>query len=231
MSKLAKNREPFANRCKAVLEDATGVNNLKFFWSYSDLTYTLADHTYCHIKYDGRTIDAIELGKNLRLGFNISWHKSDRGANAQKMYLKGISIQFFHMDDMICKAEWDFEDKDDEKESIHPQPHWHFIKEDILVIPDPVQQGFMAQNQDVEQQQEPLRFGEEIQELPDPQIAAVERLDYLQVKRMHFVQVAKWLQNDMTNYSNIDYDDIKNWITCCVKSVKDQHDFHYESTQ
>lgn len=229
MSKLAKNREPFANGCKAVLEDATGVNNLKFYWSYADLTYTLADHTYCHIQYDGRTIDAIELGNNLRLGFNISWYRPDRGANAQTMYLKGISIQFFHIDDMICKAEWDFEDKDDEEESKHPQPHWHFIKEDIITNPDPVQQGFLAQNQDEEQLQGPPRFGDEVQEQPEPQIAVEERLDYLQVKRMHFVQVAKWLQNDMTNNSNIEYGRIKNWIICCVKSVKEQHDFHYES--
>lgn len=166
------------------------------------------------------------------MGFNISWFNNKTAA--QTSFLKGISMQFFHLEELICKAEWAFEDgdieADEEVEDVlsHPQPHWHFVKqiEGLIERKKVKPQGFMefVGNNNVGQQVP--RFGVQAQNNNDEETEVV--YDSFEVNRMHFAQLERWL-DDTKNPSKIDYKHIKNWIEKCIKSVQYQHDFHYVS--
>lgn len=174
-----------------------------------------------------RSITTIQIAEDLYMGLNISYchdkkqnYNDPEKRNRLNLEFRGISIQFFHKDSLICKAEWSNEYPDDRKE-VHPQPHWHFIK-------DAVDEGELLQSVECfEGDFNDMLADEELGGFdPDAESEKKEEKDTFNILRMHFAIDSQWhkgrQQREIISPTKLN---LLNWIECCIESMIKEHAF------
>lgn len=176
---------------------------------------------------DERSIITILIAEDLYMGLNISYYhdKSKNYHNSEKrrklnLEFRGISIQFFHKDILICKAEWS-NDYTDDKNKLHPQPHWHFIKDAVD------EDGSLHSEQCFEGGFDEMLEEEDIGEFdPDAFNEKKEEKDTFNILRMHFAIDSQWHKGRMQREHILPTkQNLLNWIECCVESMIIEHGF------
>lgn len=225
MATFKTNRNTFIDALSKELESISGIKDVNFSFDYTHWWHTAQAKDSIPIEYDERYIDTISLDNGLRIGMNVSWYSNPQGAKIQSTYLKGISIQFFHVNELICKAEWACE-MPKETEYEHPQPHWHFIKRITSTTESvgPSPNGFINSVEDATKSTVIGRFGED-ESVITPEQEAYNNSGF-STKRMHFAISSRWPDGREGNISDGELSRSKlfNWIRLCIISVMKQHD-------
>lgn len=184
--------------------------------------------------YGTRDIEVVKISEDLFLGFNIAFSKTKDYKDLKKANLpfKALSLQFFHKEEILCKAEWSCESIPD-GEIPHPQPHWHFIKDEVLddeILEDVNEESGNGEgdfNQFLQQQ----NGNADNKGMFDPgndreQPQKNEEEDSFNVARMHFAIDSMWhIPIEERKEVEITQKAIESWTDSCVKSIIHEHDF------
>lgn len=229
MAIFQTNKATFINDLQSLLEEVTGENDISFKPDFVRWSHNLKNMKIGlePVLYNKRYVEVIPLEENLFLSVCVSWNKSPRETIEGNSRLKNISLIFFHHNKLLCKAEWAFENNEDDPPSEHPQPHWHIVKdfEDIIEKPIIQHNGFAQECKRADANVH-VKFGEE----PPADIHVRKELieDNFSSKRMHFAMCSRWIEGSNANPHLEGRKQLFQWIELCIRSVKEQHKLHID---
>ena len=228
MATFQSNKATFINDLQSLLEGVTGERGISFKQNYDEWSHDLTSMNLGleSVLYNDRYVEIIPLEEKLFLSVCISWYKGPRETMEGNSKLKNISLIFFHFDKLLCKAEWAFEQNEDDPTSEHPQPHWHFVKdfEDIVERPIIQHNGFAQESKIKADTAVHVKFGEERPATTSAEKVLIE--DDFSSKRMHFAMCSRWTEGYDENPHFEGRKQLFNWIELCIISVKEQHELH-----
>ena len=138
-------------------------------------------------------------------------------------------MQFYHKDLKICKAEWSNEDYNQD-EVHHPQPHWHFEKENQNdEVPEDTTGDDFEEFLKREEPETGYVFDpSNVDDEPLEEKEIVDHDDGFDVGRMHFSICSPWHDFSKRNKMIKPYNDvILSWFKSCLESMIYEHKFRY----
>ena len=207
---------------------------LTYETDYKDDDYSTT-LTYSEMPMVVKTVDkkipVIEIAKDLYMGFNLSFDRTDKKAKEYKeLPIKAICLQFFHSEFLFAKADWACPtDNDAEDESDHPQPHWHFVYPSnenlgVLFIPQTKRQNYIEFQKQEEERKN--RFNQMLAEI-EAQKNNNKGESPMDISRMHFAMDSEWHKDGVFELE-MNNDNIRNWLRNCIESVISEHRFRYK---
>lgn len=178
---------------------------------------------------------SIKIGDKLYVEVNTGFYQYRVQKNGNISYInigtkrlpfKSLSLQFYHNDMLLCKADWACVFNSAGNEQEHPQPHWHFDPEQIF--PKGEEEKTNSDGKDVPRFTEVLRNEKPAaipafkpKEAQEVEKESTSKIAYPLVK-IHFATSSKWPDNDNEN-SDITEDRLKHWFKHCISSILTEH--------
>lgn len=226
MSCLKVDKDSFVELCVNRIKEVTNDKEVALIPDGKALSYSIYSPTGERKPYMSRSVDAIYLGNDLWMGFEMTWYDPNSTARNVKHCLHSINLKFYHKLELICRAEWECEDEGGPIIT-HPQPHWHFDNNSPSSVEHvPTQNGFTSYANNGEDAKQIVRFGEVTNKKEQVAENVEKAADNYDIVRMHFSISSKWPDNIMTNRAP-QKNEILNWLVCCARSMKEQHASHY----
>lgn len=178
---------------------------------------------------------SIKIGNKLYVEVNTSFYQYKLQRDGKKNLIKfgkkqipfkSLSLQFYHNDMLLCKADWACVFNSAGNEQEHPQPHWHFDPEQIFQKEE--KEKTDSDGKGVPRFTEVLRNEKPVaipvfkpKETQEVEKESTSKIAYPLVK-IHFATSSNWPDNDNEN-PDISEENLKHWFTHCISSIQTEH--------